>query len=212
MDQNDKTRIINRYDERLKKFGPSIQSLASGSEERREIRFKILKELGIKDGDKILDLGCGFGDFFKYLKAEGINTDYTGIDINPSLIDHAIKLYPDAKFKVMDIQLEDPGQYDYIVSTSCFNLKLLNKNNYDFITDLLKRVHGFATKGVAMDFMTSYVDFKGNPEEAFYYSPEKIFEIGKSITKRVAIRHDYPLFEFCVYLFPDFEGWNKNEK
>jgi len=23
----------------------------------------------------------------------------------------------------------------------------------------------------------------------------------------VQLRHDYPLFEFCVYLLPDFTGW-----
>jgi SAM-dependent methyltransferase len=209
MQDADKNRIISRYNERLTKFGPSIEALASGNEERRNMRFSVLKEIGISKGDSVLDLGCGFGDLYNFLKLQGLRVNYTGIDINPALIDHARKQYADAEFKVLDIQNEDPGKFDYIVSTSCFNLKLLNEDNYGFIENLMKRAYSFAKKGVAIDFLTSYVDFKGNPEEAFYYSPEKVFEISKSITKRVCLRHDYPLFEFCIYMYPDFKGWSE---
>lgn len=207
MKNTDKQRIVNRYNERLAKVGPSFEALASGTPERRNLRFRILREIGITDGDSVLDLGCGFGDFYEYLKSCGLNVRYSGIDINPSLIEAAKKKYPDADFRVLDLQEENPGRFDFVVSTSCFNLKLADNDNYEFVEDLLAKAYGVADKGVAVDFLTSYVDFQGNPEEAFYYSPETIFGIGKKITKRVTLRHDYPLFEFCLYLFPDFKGW-----
>lgn len=209
MNEGDKRKINEIYNHRLNKLGHSFDALSSGTEERRAIRFDVLTEIGIKSGDSVLDLGCGFGDYFKYLKDNGILVKYTGIDINPTFINSAIERYPDAEFKVLDIQSEDPGQYDYVVSTSCFNYILDEQNNYEFAGEILKRSYLFAKKGVAIDFTTDYVDFKGLEGTAFYYSPEKMFGIGKKITKRVLLRHDYPLFEFCIYLYPDFKGWTK---
>lgn len=209
MNQNDKARIIERYDERLKTYGATIEALASGSDDRRKMRFNVLKEIGINDGDSVLDLGCGFGDLFAYFKEIGLNVKYTGIDINPAIIDNAKIRFPETDFRVVDIQEASIEKFDYVVSTSSFNLKLLNEDNYVFIENLLRKCYTVAQKGVAMDFLSSYVDFKGNPEQAFYYSPEKMFSIAKTITKRVCVRHDYPLFEFCIYMYPDFQGWGK---
>lgn len=209
MNESDKARIIERYDERLKTYGATIEALASGSDDRRKMRFNVLREIGIRDGDSVLDLGCGFGDLFAYFKESGLNIQYTGIDINPTIIENAKVRFPEGDFRVIDIQEASIGRFDFVVSTSSFNLKLLNENNYAFLENLLSKCYSTATKGVAIDFLSSYVDFQGNPEQAFYYSPEKVFSIAKSITKRVCIRHDYPLFEFCVYMYPDFQGWSK---
>lgn len=209
MNKSDKARIIERYDERLKTYGATIEALASGSDDRRKMRFSVLSDIGIRDGDSVLDLGCGFGDLFAYFKEIGLNVRYTGVDINPTIIENAKIRFSEADFRVVDIQEASIEKFDYVVSTSSFNLKLLNEDNYIFIESILDKCYNIATKGVAIDFLSSYVDFQGNPEQAFYYSPEKMFGIAKSITKRVCLRHDYPLFEFCLYMYPDFQGWSK---
>jgi len=201
----DKKRIIERYNERLERFGYDIKTLASGSEENRRLRFKILTEVGSKTGCSVLDLGCGFGDFYAYLKENKLECMYAGYDINAKLIEVARKKYPEANFEVKDIQNEPFPEFDFIVSTSAFNLKLSGEDNYDFIKEVLKICYAHSKCGLAVDFLSSYVDYE--VQNAFYYSPERIFSIAKSITKRVCLRHDYPLFEFCIYLFPDFKGW-----
>jgi SAM-dependent methyltransferase len=208
MNQEDIDNINNRYNERLKKHGVSIDALASGKEERRQERFQNLFDIGIKANDYILDLGCGFGDFYFFLekKLGKGNFRYKGIDINPILINEAKKRLPGVDFLVCDIT-EDKllDRFDFILSTSCFNLKLQHQNNYDFTEKILRTSYEMSNKGVAIDFMSSYVDFK--IDYAFYYEPEKIFTICKKITKRVMLRHDYPMYEFLMYLYPDFTGW-----
>lgn len=205
MKNSDKDRIINRYNERLNKYGPTIDAIASGTVERHNLRFQISTEVGIQSGDSVLDLGCGFGDYYAYLKDNNILIDYTGYDINPSLVDEASKRYPELTFEVKDILDQDFPEFDYIVSSSCFNIPLLEHDNYEFIAQILEKAYSHAKKGVAIDFNSSYVDFFS--KEGFHYSPEKIFSIAKKITKRVALRHDYPLFEFAIYLYKDFKGW-----
>ena len=209
MDKIDKTWIISRYNKRLEKYGASNAAIATSElKERKDIRFKVLCEVGIKPRDRVLDLGCGLGDFYGYCRSNGLDIEYIGIDINPNLIAVAKERYPGLDFRVCDIQQENLGSFDYIVSSECFNTKLQTEDNYLFIKDIMRRCYKLAKKGVAIDFLTDYVDFRG-VEEAFYYSPQYIFGIAKEMTKRVCLRHDYPIFQFCIYLYPDFKGWSK---
>lgn len=209
MNNKDKDKIIERYNSRLRKHGYSINALASGSEERRNLRYQILCEVGINDGDSILDLGCGFGDLNKYLNTNNIKVRYIGIDINEQIIKLGKENTPEVDLRVSDIMADPlPDNIDFILSTSSFNNKLFEDDNYVFVEQLLEKCQSIARKGVAIDFLSSYVDFKVD-DDVFYYEPEKILTIAKKITKRVCIRHDYELFEFCLYMYPDFKGWAK---
>lgn len=203
---SDKERIIQRYNERLNKYGATIDALASGNIERHNLRFKISTEVGIQNGDRVLDLGCGFADYYQYLLDNNYDIIYSGYDINPSLIEKAKERFTDIDIQTKDILQEPFPEFDYIVSSSCFNLPLTEQDNYTFIEQIFEKCYSHAVKGVAIDFNSSYVDFLS--KEGFHYEPEKVFSIAKKFTKRVALRHDYPLFEFAIYMYKDFKGWN----
>ena len=206
---SDKKRIIDRYNKRLDIYGDKIESLASGNQLRREIRFNILNDVGNLKNKKIIDLGCGFGDLIPYLdnKLGANNYEYVGVDINDRILEISKSKYPEKKFLCQDILSNDFNEIaDYVISTSTFNNKLIDESNYSFIKKILNKCYSISNCGVAVDFMTSYVDYKID-DDVFYYKPEEIFKISKSITKRVTLRHDYKLFDFCIYLYKDFDGW-----
>lgn len=206
---SDKKRIIDRYNKRLDIYGDKIESLASGNQLRREIRFNILNDVGNLKNKKIIDLGCGFGDLIPYLdnKLGANNYEYVGVDINNRILEISKSKYPEKKFLCQDILSNDFNEIaDYVISTSTFNNKLIDESNYSFIKKILNKCYSISNCGVAVDFMTSYVDYKID-DDVFYYKPEEIFKISKSITKRVTLRHDYKLFDFCIYLYKDFDGW-----
>lgn len=60
---------------------------------------KSLKDY-VKDGDRILDLGCGNGRLLEAF--EGKNIEYFGIDNSEKLIEMAKRKYPKANFRVAD--------------------------------------------------------------------------------------------------------------
>lgn len=209
MNRKDKERIIQRYEDRLEAHGENIRALASGTPERRRTRFRILAEVGRLDGSKLLDLGCGLGDFYAFLNEQEIDAEYVGYDINPELIDRADDRFPDARFEVRDVQEDGiPEQFDFAVCSQTFNNRLQHGHNVEVVQDVLRRLHEATRLGVAMDFLTTYVDFE--EDHLYYYDPGKIFAYCKELTKRVTLRHDYPLFEFTIYLYPDFEGWRNS--
>ena len=208
IDPRDKALIIQRYTERHKKLGAGVAALGSGTSEHQTIRYRMLSALGDMSGQKVLDVGCGFGGFFDYNRHLGEPMLYTGIDIVPSFIDEARSRYPEAEFFEMDIfEVPDDWKFDYVVSSQAFNNKLLYSDNWEIMQHVLVKCFRLATKGVAIDMMSKYVDFR--EDHLYYYDPCLVFEFCKRLTKRVALRHDYPLFEFCVHMYPDFTGWRK---
>ena len=199
--------VIKRYNDRLAVHGYSPKSLG-WVKGRQTVRFKVLSEIGEMDGSRVLDIGCGFGDLFHFFRKLGKKVDYTGYDINQNFIDIAKRQYPDARFlagNVLDEQIRD--EYDWVFASGVFEFKY--PNMIGFVKRFLTKMFGVATKGIAADFMTSYVDYRGGAD-GFYASPEQIFKIGKSLSKRVSIRHDYMPYEFAVYIYKDQEINGRN--
>jgi len=208
MNIKDKKLIIKRYEDRFKEHGINVQALASGSTDHQKIRFDALLEVGNLNGKTVLDIGCGFGDFYGYLKEKGITAKYIGVDICPPFIDVCKERFPEAAFEVCDIENSTPeGKFDYVISSQTFNNKLQFSDNEKVIRNVIKKCYEICEEGVAVDMMTKYVDFE--EPRLHYYSPEEIFTFCKKLTKRVTLRHDYPLFEFMIYLYKDFKGWKK---
>ena len=211
MDPRDKEEIIRRYTERYNRMGGKVQALGSGSEEHQAIRYRVLSEVGDLGGQRVLDVGCGFGGFCDYCRHFGQPMTYTGIDIVPALLREAERKHPEAAFIEMDILDAPEGfEFDYVVSSQAFNNRLEYSDNWEVVKKALEKCFRIAEKGVAFDMMSAYVDFR--EDRLYYFDPEKVFRFCKTLTKRVMLRHDYPLFEFCVYLFPDFTGWRAGQK
>lgn len=199
MKQKDKLAVISRYNERLTKYGYDPRTLG-WFKARQPVRFRVLSEIGDLDNCSILDVGCGFGDLYGFLVNIGLNAKYTGYDINPNLIKIAKEKHPSVCFEVKDILTDEINQkFDYVLSSGVFNFKL--SDNKSFIQNMFKKMFEISTKGVAVDFMSSYVDFEN--EDAYYANPEEIFSYCKTLSRRVTLRHDYMPFEFAVYIYKD---------
>lgn len=63
-----------------------------------EIELLILKYL--KENDKVLDLGCGSGQYFSFFQKQKVQ--YFGLDFSEKLVEIARKKYPKAQFFVGD--------------------------------------------------------------------------------------------------------------
>jgi ubiquinone/menaquinone biosynthesis C-methylase UbiE len=78
------------FNKLVEKYGYSPKSLDYSGEKSQKIKFNIVTEVGIEDNCSVLDVGCGFGDYFNYLKQRGIkNVKYCGIDISNKIVDLA---------------------------------------------------------------------------------------------------------------------------
>jgi len=53
---------------------------------------EVFKLLNIKGNEKILDVGCGNGDFLAYIEDKGCSGEMIGVDISKGMIEEAKKL------------------------------------------------------------------------------------------------------------------------
>jgi len=75
----------------------------------------------IKDGDRVLDLGCGNGRLLALF--EGKKVEYLGVDFSERLIEQARQSWPDKQFEVMDalnLRLPD-NSFDVVLCVSVLN-------------------------------------------------------------------------------------------
>jgi len=207
LDPEDASRVVQRYQRRIAEHGPTFESLNSGSEEKQAIRQWVHASALRGERPSILEVGCGLGDFYKYLTGQKRDCSYHGYDIVPEYIAECQRVYPQARFEVRNIFLDGiDGVYDTLVMSQVLNNRYQKSDNMQVMRRALELAFEHTRVSVSVDMLSTYVDFR-NPD-LFYYSPEEIFRMAKAIAHRVLIRHDYRAFEFCVQLFhQDAEGY-----
>jgi 2-polyprenyl-3-methyl-5-hydroxy-6-metoxy-1,4-benzoquinol methylase len=81
-------------------------------------RYKLITRL-VKNGKisaSVLDVGCGKGILYQYLKQSLPPFNYLGIDISENAVNEAKKRFPEAIFRQMDFDKEELDQkFDFII-------------------------------------------------------------------------------------------------
>ena len=86
-------------DKLLRKVKKDYNKICEGFSSSRKhawYEFDIYKEM-LKDGDRVLDLGCGNGRLYSYL--DDLDIKYVGVDVSDELLKQAKKIHKKANFK-----------------------------------------------------------------------------------------------------------------
>ncbi len=208
MDQKDREKIEAHYRQVLTKHPDGPFAVDWNAPEAQVISF--LELVGISDeldGASILDVGTGIGDFYGFLKNQGLKVNFTGIDILPEYIEKAKKKYPDQEFLVKNI-LTDPidQSWDYVFASGPLTVRI--KNHEIFVQRMIKRMYELCNKGVSFNLLSSY-SYSQSPEyqrdqTRYYPDPAAIFTFCKSLTPRVVLNHDWFHSSFSLYLYKEY--------
>jgi SAM-dependent methyltransferase len=196
MKNNEVKATLERYNQRLRKYGSHPNTLG-WTKGKHTVRFQVFMEKWNLDNSSILDFGCGFGDFYGYLKKNNLNIDYLGVDINENLINLGMQKYPQAKFLCANLLENDVIEmYDFCFSSGVHNFLL--ENNIEFIRKTFELLNKHSRVGFALNFLSNRVDY--TDENIYYSSPTEILAIAYEFSNRVMLRNDYMPFEFTVYV------------
>lgn len=196
-----------RYQDLFSKFGANHNAVQWSSEPTQQARFGVLTDF-VQRSDRVLDLGCGLGDLLHYLRdRRDFRGEYLGLDIVPEFIEHAQRKYRfdrEAQFVEFDITREQlPRGYDAVVICGLFNDRM--RDNWGFMKSSLTKAYEATRCRVAMNAMSTYVDFQDS--ELSYVDPLQVFDFCKrTLGAQVTLRHDYRVkadtmpYEFALYL------------
>ena len=188
------------FNKLVEKYGYSPKSLDYSGEKSQKIKFNIVTEVGIEDNCSVLDVGCGFGDYFNYLKQRGIkNVKYCGIDISNKIVDLAKEknsLVNVIQGNVLD--LSDDEKYDYVISLG-FNC-VKTGSNWETLTQVLDKMWKLSKKGIAYNAVSTFSE--DSPRKIYFVSPAKVIDyIMNNLTYKVVFRHDYMPHDFTIFAY-----------
>jgi trans-aconitate methyltransferase len=200
IDDLDREAIVRRYTDRFATFGVDVRSLASGTEERHRLQHAVHASAGDPNGKVVLDLGCGLAHYYEFLRARGADVRYIGYDIVPAFIESNRARHPEAEFELRDVTRDGIAhEADFVVMCEVFNGRYEHASNVEVVQRVLREAFAAARVAVSIDLLSTYVDYQ--TPNAFHYSPEEMFAYAKSLTRFVALRHDYLPFHFTMFLF-----------
>lgn len=78
---------------------------------------RILRRLGAKPGERVLEIGCGWGGFAELAVADGLQL--TGLTLSPAQLEWARRRVAKADFRLQDYR-DTTERYDHIVSIEMF--------------------------------------------------------------------------------------------
>jgi len=180
------------YQNNIETHGLTAQGVAWDSPRTQRRRFAVLAScLGDLRGESIVDAGCGFGDFYLYLKERGNPPQrYIGIDLLEEMVEEARKR-TGCRILKRDILRQSLPRADWYVASGSMNL-LGRTETAIFI----RRCFEHANKGFVFNLL------EGREREgAFsYWQPREVRELLRPLEARVEIVDGYLEGDFTVVL------------
>jgi ubiquinone/menaquinone biosynthesis C-methylase UbiE len=180
-------------------YGYSYKSLNWGSQAAQNLRFKVLSEVADLNGKRILDVGCGLGDFAVWLSANRITVDYTGLDLTSELIQQARESHPSLNFQtgsILDKSIFSDQHFDYVFASGIFYS--YNLSGFDWMKKAINRMWELSREGVAFNSLSSWTAQQEAGE--FYADPLATLDYCRQFSSRTVLRHDYHPRDFTIFL------------
>ena len=174
------------------------------SAEAQQIRFAVLADNVPLDGRTLLDVGCGLGDLWVYLKARGISADYCGVDLLAEMTASAGEQNAGARFICGDIfdpggsAIGSGGRFDVVFCSGMLNLEL--GNNQEFLPKALRRMLELSAEYMVANLLHARTELR-YPHCA-YYDPEAVLKILEPMACSARLIDNYLPNDFTVICRP----------
>ncbi len=189
--------VRSHYEPRISRYKKNYQILDWEDPLSHEKRFQVLLDNVTLTGKSLIDVGCGLGDLFGYLKAAGMDVNYTGIDILGQMINAARERYPEGVFMQGNIFTENPFRakhFDIVFCSGIFNLNL--GDNVGLLNEALGIFFKLAREAVVFNLLD-----EGSPDKDnryYYFSQDQVKALVKPYSWKVKIIRGYLPNDFTV--------------
>ena len=189
--------MVDRYSTRLRQFGADPRTLGWDRKESQRARFAAAARAASFTGRSVLDIGCGLADFgdFLYCDATQTPSSYSGIDINPDLIEVCRQRHPTGIFEVRNVlrQPYSEEQWDIVTMFGLLNLRFSEFSNEEYARELITEAFRISGEVLIVDMLSARTDANYPPEDfVYYYQPMTMLDFALGLTPHVTLLHDYP--------------------
>jgi SAM-dependent methyltransferase len=203
-------RVGDYYAERLREHGSTPRGVDWNSEESQAQRFdQLLRVAEGRDEFALNDWGCGYGALAEHLDTLGVRASYAGYDIAEPMVAAARERLGARRDRAVTSDPSALPLADFTVASGIFNV-LAGADPAawtDYVHDTVRAMARRSRAGIAFNMLTSYSDPERMVERLYYADPCAEFDWCKrTLSRHVALLHDYGLFEFTLIVRFDEEG------
>ena len=190
------------YALKLEAHGPTPQGVDWNGADSHEARHR--QFLRLLDGNlkaSIIDVGCGFGDFLRFLRTAGFQGRFVGYDIAPSMIEKARELYGESDGRQWRVGAEPAEVADFAIASGIFNVKgdVPDKIWTGYVHQTIDILARAGRLGFAFNVLSMSSDPDRRRQNLYYSDPAQMLAHCLSRYGRsVALMQDYGLYEFTV--------------
>ena len=200
---------VKHYSELFRKHPDEPMAVSSESAVHKRVRFDQIAGLFKNESEPFTlhDVGMGMAHYWKYLQEyhPDLDVTYSGTEVVPEYHSYCERSSPDMTFALRDLA-EAPGDdmYDYVILSGVFH-QMRNSKRRDweqFAYAILENSFAMCRKGMAFNFISPFVDFYQT--EVYYCDMMKMLHaVRDRMSRFFEIRHNYALFEFTVFVYPE---------
>jgi SAM-dependent methyltransferase len=188
------------YEDKVRRYGYDHRGLGFRTRSSQEKRFEALLALGDFHGRRILDVGCGFGDFLAFLVERDIHPLYTGLDVCEPMVERCRQRFPAGagRFLADDVLMHEVDQsYDYVVASGLFGLDAPGAR--ERVVPSLERMFHWCRLGLAVNFLSAR--YAKQVEGRVYVEPGEALAAAFALTPAVRMDHNYLPNDFTLHLY-----------
>lgn len=116
--------VADYYAAKLATHGPTARGVDwNGAESQTQRHQQFLRLLGTDRDASVLDLGCGYGDFLRFVRDHGFTGTYIGYDVAPDMIEAARRLHGEAPDRLWRVGSTPRESADYAIASGILNVK-----------------------------------------------------------------------------------------
>lgn len=196
--------IKSQYGRSFQEHGDSPKSLLT-PKGRGALRFRSILPYLETGKSSVLDYGCGLGYLFEFLSGEGLDVDYTGVDMMPEFVATCRdKFGSSATFQHVGVDSVVPIGHDVIFASGVFHIRSHNEraDAVKYAFERIEALFAAAERLLICDFQSPFVDYQ--QDDALHFGVDEVANFCASkLSRRFLIRHDLLPYEFTLIAFKD---------
>lgn len=192
--QSIEKQALERYANRFRELGETPRALGWGCKEDQLERFEAMYQNVDFNGKTVMDIGCGFANWYEYMLSKGVTCNYIGVDIVPDFLDVCQKKYPEATFIRANIMLGTEGlpEADIILTNGTLNFKQSQIDNFEYTKDFVEIAFNHAKEMLIFDFLsTKLTPSYPREDQVYYHDPKQVIDLAFGYTDNIKLVHNY---------------------
>ena len=194
--------IADYYASKLALHGPTSQGVDWNGRASHDARHRqFLRLLGAWPDASVLDLGCGFGDFYRFLRNNGHPGAFVGYDVSAEMIAAARDLHGTGHDRQWHVGASPAEPADFAVASGIFNVRGETvpdvwARHVEATVDLLAKA---GRQGFGFNLLSLSSDPERRRPDLYYADPVAMLaHCLAGYGRHVALLQDYGLYEFTI--------------